>query len=117
MRSLMPLALALVCLGTSGCLAVRAARMIDSHEATKHFPAKGDLGTAQTRNLSVGGVPRTYLVQAPARTSAPAPIVLLLHGGTQTAGQVWAQTSLPTLGARDRFIVAAPQGVGKHWND
>jgi polyhydroxybutyrate depolymerase len=113
----MLLALALACASTSGCLAVRAARMIDAHEATKDFPAKGDLQTAQSRSLLVGGVQRTYLVQAPSASSAPAPIVLLLHGGTQTAEKVWAQTSLPTLAARDRFILAAPQGIGNHWND
>lgn len=111
------LAIALGSLGSSGCLAVRVSRMIDAHEAEQRLPAKGDDETAQRRTLSVGGVERSYLVQVPPRASAPSPIVLLLHGGTQDADDAWEQTSLPTLAARDRFILAAPDGVDEHWND
>lgn len=116
-RTSMLLAIVLAGLSTSGCLVARASRMIDAHDAAQRFPPKGDPQTAQTRNLLVGGVQRTYLVQVPEPTSASAPIVLLLHGGTQTAEKVWSQTSLPTLAARDHFILAAPQGIGNHWND
>lgn len=80
------------------------------------FPAKGSLGTAHRRKLRFGGLTRTYLIQ-PVNAAGQYPVVFVLHGGTQTAEQVWTQTSLPTLGARDRFIVVAPQGVGNHWND
>ena len=104
-------------LSLSGCLVVRGARMIESHNATQGFPAKGDTDTAQTRTIVAGGQQRRYLVQVPSGGSSAMPIVVVLHGGTQTAEQAWEQTSLPTLGLLDHFIVAAPQGVGKHWND
>jgi len=107
----------LVCSCLSGCLAVRGVRMIENHTATQNFPAKGDIDSAQQRKLVAGGQQRRYWVQAPSGAAAPMPIVLLLHGGTETAEDVWKQTSLPTLGARDKFIVAAPQGIDKHWND
>lgn len=116
-RVLTLLALTVSVLSVSGCLLARVPRMIDANEAAKRFPAKGSTASAQTRKLLVGGLERTYLLQVPAGATAQTPIVLLLHGGTQTAEEVWKQTSLPTLGARDRFIVAAPQGLNKHWND
>jgi polyhydroxybutyrate depolymerase len=109
--------IAALCPALGGCLVARVPRMIEAHEAAKRFPEKGDVSTAETRALKVGGVERSYLVQVPKGTAAATPIVLLLHGGTQTAEAVWKQTSLPTLGARDGFILAAPQAVEKHWND
>ncbi len=101
----------------SGCLIARGARMIEAHDAAQRFPAKGAIASAQQRQLLVGGLPRSYLAQVPPGSATAMPVVLLLHGGTQTAEDVWKQTSLPTLGLRDHFIVAAPQGVDKHWND
>jgi polyhydroxybutyrate depolymerase len=115
-RIAMMLTLVIATLTLGGCLAVRGVRMIQSHEATKNFADKGDVSKAQTRKLVAGGEQRSYLVQIPT-SNAPMPIVVLLHGGTQTAEQVWKQTSLPTLGLSEHFIVAAPQGIGKHWND
>ena len=104
-------------LSLSGCLAVRGVRMIENHQATQNLPPKGDVDRAQRRSLLAGGLQRSYLVQIPEGAGAPMPIVVLLHGGTETAEDVWRQTSLPTLGAREKFIVAAPQGIDKHWND
>jgi polyhydroxybutyrate depolymerase len=49
--------------------------------------------------------------------SGRSPVVVLLHGGTQTAEEVWRQTSLPTLGESEGFIVVAPQALGNQWND
>jgi polyhydroxybutyrate depolymerase len=80
------------------------------------FPDKGNPRLAQVRHLTTNDGDRTYLVQ-PVATVGHHPIVILLHGGTQTAQQIWRQTSLPTLGQQDGFIVVAPQGVNDHWND
>lgn len=112
--------LALFLIGTallSGCLAARVPRMIEAHDAAERFPAKGDWNTAQARKLVSGGLQRQYWIQKPSAARKPLPIVLLLHGGTQTAEDVWTQTSLPTLAQREGFILAAPQGIDKHWND
>jgi polyhydroxybutyrate depolymerase len=83
------------------------------------LPEKGRLASARRRTLAFGGLSRSYLVQSvpAARGPGPYPVVVLLHGGTQTSEEVWRQTSLPTLGEREDFIVVAPQGVDRHWND
>lgn len=80
------------------------------------FPDKGRDATAEKRTLRAGGTKRTYRVQ-PVRSGGLHPVVVLLHGGTQTARQVWRQTSLPTIASREGFVLAAPEAVGKHWND
>jgi polyhydroxybutyrate depolymerase len=69
------------------------------------------------RTLRAGGLDREYLIQGPATGNGPFPVVVMLHGGTQTADQVWRQASLPAIGAREGFIVVAPQGRRRHWND
>ena len=67
----------------------------------------------------MGGLDRSYLVQpAPgARGLGRLPVVVLLHGGTQSAEDIWRETSLPTLGAREGFLVVAPEALDRHWND
>jgi polyhydroxybutyrate depolymerase len=62
------------------------------------------------------GTTRQFLIATPTG-NGPFPVVVLLHGGTQTAEQVWRQTGLPGLAQRQSFILVAPQGLGKHWND
>ena len=80
------------------------------------FPPKGNLSTASRISLVFGDVQRYYLVQ-PATGTGLHPIVILLHGGTQTAEQVWSHTSLPTLAAQNNFVLVAPNGLNRHWND
>jgi len=81
------------------------------------LPQKGSLTSAQRRALTFGGRDWTYLIQ-PAAGSGLHPIVVMLHGGTQSDSQVWTQTSLPTLATREGFILVAPNaGEHRHWND
>jgi polyhydroxybutyrate depolymerase len=124
-RVAMPTVTALtVCLGLPMPLRGTAAEPVKpgaSADSAQVFPAKGELTRAVSRSLMHDGVERQYLLQPVAGASdAPAgrrPVVLLLHGGTQTAETVWGQTSLPTLGITQGFILVAPQGLGRHWND
>jgi polyhydroxybutyrate depolymerase len=81
------------------------------------FVAKGALRNALRRTLTLRGLRRSYLVQPVSTQGGPFRVVIVLHAGGSTAAQVWRQTSLPTLGAREGFIVVAPNGVNKHWND
>lgn len=80
------------------------------------FPAKGDPAKAQHRTLKFRGANRTYLAQ-PVAGPGSFPLVIVLHGATISAERVWGQTSLPTLGAREKFIVVAPQGVDDRWDE
>jgi polyhydroxybutyrate depolymerase len=87
-------------------------------QAAPALPPKGTLATAQERALEHDGQSRSYLIATPpASDRGKRPLVVLLHGGTQTPQQAWTQTSLPTLGQREGFIVVAPQGLHRHWND
>lgn len=80
-------------------------------------PEKGIVATAEVRTFQFGGEQHTYLIQRPSG-NARYPLVILLHGGDSDAARAWAETSLPVLGARDAFIVIAPNAsVNRHWND
>jgi len=83
------------------------------------MPERGNPATAQRRHIEVGGLDRSYLVQAApsGRSVRRLPVVVLLHGGSQSAEDIWRETSLPTLGAREGFLVVAPEALSRHWND
>lgn len=72
----------------------------------------------QSGRLSYEGEERSYLLSVPdKKPTAGLPLVVLLHGGTQSAEQVWKQTSLPHLAVEQEFILLAPNGYNHHWND
>ena len=81
------------------------------------FPEKGRLGDARRERIQVAGQERTYLWRDGAPTATQKPLVIYLHGGTQTDEQAWRQTSFPTLAQRDGFVFVAPQGQSNQWND
>ena len=99
--------------------ALLASSMTGARTSSGPMPERGSLATAKRRHLDVGGLDRSYLVQpAPgARGAGRLPVVVLLHGGTQSAEDIWRETSLPTLGAREGFLVVAPEALDRHWND
>ncbi|MDB5985771.1 MAG: hypothetical protein JWR16_824 [Nevskia sp.] len=88
-----------------------------SAESAPGAPPFGDPSTAQTRTINVDGVSRTYLIQPARGGGAAAPIVVMLHGGTQGPEDMWKETSMPTVAQQNNFIVVAPAGLNKHWND
>jgi polyhydroxybutyrate depolymerase len=99
--------------------ALLATSMMRARTSSGAMPERGSLATAKRRHIAVGGLDRSYLVQpAPgARGAGRLPVVVLLHGGTQSAEDIWRETSLPTLGAREGFLVVAPEALDRHWND
>ena len=100
--------------------ALLASSMTRARTSASGSPERGNPATAQRRHLVVGGLVRSYLVQpAPpgGRGAGRLPVVVLLHGGTQSAADIWAETSLPTLAVREGFLVVAPEALGRHWND
>jgi len=106
-------------LAGSAAEALLATSVIRARTAAGTMPERGNLATARRRHIAVGGLDRSYLVQpAPgARGAGRLPVVVLLHGGTQSAEDIWRETSLPTLGASEGFLVVAPEALARHWND
>ena len=61
------------------------------------------------------GVARSYSVQLPA--AKPAPLVIVLHGNTQTGADMAAHTSWPAVAKREGFGVVFPNGLNRAWAD
>ena len=114
-RAVRPQAMA----GAASDALLASSSMMRAHTVAGAMPERGNVATALRRHIAVGGLDRSYLVQ-PARGARGAgrlPVVVLLHGGTQSAEDIWRETSLPTLGAREGFLVVAPEALDRHWND
>lgn len=72
-------------------------------------------GPAAAETIEIGGVTRSYLTQLP--DVKPAPLVIVLHGNTQTGADVKARTSWPLVAKRERFGVIFPDGLNRAWAD
>lgn len=68
---------------------------------------------AQTEQITVAGVARTYRRFVPATHDAPLPVVINLHGLLSNADQQVAISGFETLAETEHFIVLTPQGAGK----
>jgi polyhydroxybutyrate depolymerase len=81
-------------------------------------PARAE--TPPWRALAHGGAERGYHLAVPesarARAGA-APLVVLLHGGGGTAAQILRHTRFAELAASEGFVLVAPQGENRSWND
>ncbi len=73
-------------------------------------------GEPQTVRLCVGGLERTYYVLFPANRTGPLPLVLALHGYTQSAGLLEYQTGLDDEATARGFVLVYPEGIGRSWN-
>ena len=72
------------------------------------LPARGD-------SLTIDGVTRTFIAQLP--ETKPAPLVIVLHGNTQTGVDMVRRTSWPLVAKRDHFAVIYPDGLDQAWAD
>ncbi len=72
----------------------------------------------QNGQLTIDGVPRTYRVFVPPTLdrSRPAPLVLVLHGGANTAQDAVRITSFDKQASLGEFIVVYPEGTRTEWN-
>jgi polyhydroxybutyrate depolymerase len=70
---------------------------------------------ARADSIAVGGVTRTFSAQLP--PTKPAPLVIVLHGNTQTGADMMMRTAWPLVARRDRFAVIFPDGLNHAWAD
>jgi polyhydroxybutyrate depolymerase len=83
-------------------------------------------------NINVNGVERWFLVQPPRDASKPAPVLVVLHGGTQGMRRLFADSSgatrgWPALAQRENALLLVPNAVNsktgdtksddQNWND
>lgn len=76
------------------------------------------IGFAQTASFMHGGVQRTYILHLPTGFSASEtlPLVLNLHGLTQTGQAQSDMSKLNAIADRERFIVVHADGLNLSWN-
>jgi polyhydroxybutyrate depolymerase len=66
-------------------------------------------------SIAINGVARTFTAQLP--VAKPAPLVIVLHGNTQTGADIMTRTSWPAMARRDGFAVVFPDGLNRAWAD
>jgi len=81
-------------------------------------PQNGDPPGDIQGTLQSGGITRTYVLHVPNQLpSAPAPLVIALHGGGLSGAQMERTSGFNTPADRDGFFVVYPDGVNHAWND
>ena len=72
-------------------------------------------GAALAETITINGGKRTFSTRlADAR---PAPLVIVLHGNTQTGADMASRTSWPAVAKREHFTVIFPDGLHRAWAD
>jgi polyhydroxybutyrate depolymerase len=106
-------AVAVIALAVGGSpLAAQRERIRDRLQARTVRPA-----STVSVSIVVGCVNRRYLLHAPASHGSPLPLVVALHGGSQTAADMERMTGLSTAADREQFIAVYPEGIDKSWAD
>jgi polyhydroxybutyrate depolymerase len=80
-----------------------------------HGDERSDL--AETITIAHDGLDREVLVRFPAKSAKSVPLVIVLHGGMRGPDDVFSRMSWPDIAKREGFILAAPKGIDKQWND
>jgi polyhydroxybutyrate depolymerase len=74
---------------------------------------------SESKSISIQGRERTYRLYVPAAMprDVPAPLVFVFHGGDGNGASAERLTGFDDLADREKFVVAYPDGWGRHWND
>jgi len=114
-------ALSVVVVAVSGCV---VAAVFAAGSGTPHLAAScgsGSAGSAQRRcdSFEFDGHKRSYRLYVPAKVASPAPLLVVLHGGTQSSASMEVQTGKGFNRKADDTgaLVVYPDSVGIHWND
>jgi polyhydroxybutyrate depolymerase len=79
-------------------------------------PPTDEASGTTTHTLTAGGEQREYRLYVPPGVSAPAPLVLMLHGGFGTAEHAQEHYGWDDAARAHGFVVAYPDGLGRAWN-
>ncbi|MBR0801860.1 prolyl oligopeptidase family serine peptidase [Bradyrhizobium jicamae] len=72
-------------------------------------------GPARSETIVINGTTRTFTAQLP--DSKPAPLVIALHGKTQSGVDMMTRTSWPAVAKREQVAVVFPDGLNRAWAD
>jgi polyhydroxybutyrate depolymerase len=73
------------------------------------------VSAASAETIRIGKATRHYTSILPA--TKPAPLVIVLHGNTQTGADMITRTTWPTVARREDFAVVFPDGLNHAWAD
>lgn len=79
--------------------------------------ASPSLAGERERSLLVDGGRRSYTLITPDKATGPYPLIIVYHGGTQTAEQARRYTRFDELPKSEAIAVVYPQGLDNNWND
>jgi polyhydroxybutyrate depolymerase len=72
-------------------------------------------GAATAETITINNAKRTF--SARLADMKPAPLVIVLHGNTQTGADMASRTSWPAVAKREHFTVVFPDGLNRAWAD
>jgi len=89
------------------------------HRLTMEKPVAANQTDIRQGSIQVGSMVRTYLYYAPPQLPASAPMLIVLHGASQTAQNIRNMTGdeFESLAKKDHFLVVYPNGYKGNWND
>src|SRR5262249_46567279 len=70
---------------------------------------------APADTIGISGMTRTFKAVLP--KARPAPLVIVLHGNTQTGEDMISRTAWPKVARREGFVVVFPDGLNRAWAD
>ena len=79
--------------------------------------SQGANAAERKRTLSVNGTAREYTLIAPDRVTSPLPLLIVYHGGGQTAERARAYTRFDVVALAQNYVVVYPSGLENRWND
>lgn len=69
------------------------------------------------RGIAVEGRARSYTLIVPDKRAADLPLLIVYHGGGQTAERARRYTRFDEWAGRENYAAVYPQGVSNNWND
>jgi polyhydroxybutyrate depolymerase len=80
-----------------------------------NLPSGFATGTS-VHHINVGGLDRSYRLYKPAGLPAKAPLVVMMHGVSGSAGEAERNYRWDGLADSGKFVVAYPDGLDRAWN-